>query len=139
MSPKYIEPTTTTGRVRIAMPLAGAVLLYLVLYFSIPRYMRTLPACDAILWLKAVAFAFVLVSTAICLALLRSIWRGLRAGQWPLPGSDVLFRTKVVTGWRLGLEAAGRASFVGIVVWMLTMTIPPTIQLLEKATNVCNA
>jgi hypothetical protein len=60
-------------------------------------------------------FAYAMVVTCVPTALL-AWWTGqtLRAGQSPTPGSRVMFRTRVRTGWFARLDALGFAALAAM-------------------------
>lgn len=95
---------TPTPRQRLAA--LAKYLLPLLAVFALSRAARLytdhvadLPFCEQLPWMRVV-IATCVAAVAGCSYLCgRSGFRILRSGQFPAPGSSVLFRTRVRTGW----------------------------------------
>jgi hypothetical protein len=134
----YVEPTRA-GRIRVATKIAVVVVLLLLAGFALPRYIGSLPTCDGVAWLRALFVAIPLLWAAVVCALFLQSWRALRAGRWPVAGADVLFRQRVVEGWRLWLFPVNAVASLIVFAWGATMVGPRLLQFLERAAQTCNA
>src|ERR1700737_1988746 len=116
MASEFIEPTAI-GRRRILVGLGVAGLSFAAIYFGLFAYVKFLPPCEGLNWSKAVLIGEAVFFCAVAAWLIRDIWRIIRPGQHPAPGANVLFRTRIVRGWRLALEIVSRAIVVGFLAW----------------------
>ena len=138
----HLEPTRI-GRLRIAKRVAGlfalAAVLYVSIYVFIPWHIRTLPPCEVLWWLRVEAAATAIFVVAIGVFLLAQTWRAMREGQWPLPGTEVFVRVKIIRGSRLWLLVGNAVAYWLIVAWAASMAAPVLLPYLIHSANACNA
>ena len=99
---EYLEPTARARRLIAARYLAF-VLLYVALRIGIPRFVHFVsskPLCDQIPWWRLWIGALAVLALAAAFRLVQSSIRAIAAGQNPLPGTPVFFRTAIRRGWR---------------------------------------
>jgi hypothetical protein len=108
-SGEFIEPTQQGRRallIRRGLQVAAAVVAFATAHLVF-RHMRTLPACESIPWLRGVLVVLVCLPLVVGVY---GVWLAramLRHGQWPLPGTQVLWRRAVERGRRVCWRAGG--------------------------------
>ena len=107
MADEYIYPSKHDRLVIVARVLAGFV-LYFVLRVSISRYVAhasAAPICEQLIYWRFFTAFFTLVFVALAIQLIRFAVLAKRHGQLPFPGTRVFFRTKIVRGPLVVVEA----------------------------------
>ena len=109
MSDRYLEPTRAS-RIKLAV----AVMAYIAVYVAMElwwtpfmSYVRALPLCEGLQWLRGLAIAFLLMFAAASFSAARAGILTLQAGQSPFPGAWIWSRTRVRTGVRAKLNGWG--------------------------------
>ena len=123
--PAYLEPTPS-GRRRLVLTRALVFVWFMSHLWWMPALVARMDSarpCASLATLQGL-FAYILVVPWIPVVLNASwSWQIFRAGQSPTPGSPVLFRTRIRTGWRARLDAlcfaalAAVFAVVAITVW----------------------
>jgi hypothetical protein len=97
----YISPTPRQRLLALAK-----CALPLLAFYALSRMARgytehvnSLPLCEQAPWVIATIVACATALAVFSLLCGRSALRILRSGQYPAPGTSVLFRTRVYTGW----------------------------------------
>jgi hypothetical protein len=129
---EYIEPTPS-ARTRILITLGVLVLVVAIGQFAIFPFVNSLPPCDSLVWNKRILVAEMVVFILFALWQRRSIWRVVRARQWPLPGADVYFRTRIYRGWRLAAVICGLAAWPILVIWLTIQFGPMLFRVLVES------
>ena len=121
----WIEPTRA-GRVRLVLERAAFFAWFMSHLWWVPAVVARVDSanpCASLATLQGM-FAYVLVASWVPVVLFAWwSWRTLRAGQSPTPGSRVMFRTRIRTGWRARLDSLGLAAvaamlaIVPVTVW----------------------
>lgn len=107
MTEEYIVPTVKQ-RLTILLRVLFALVLSLAIKISIPRFVSFVsekPLCEQQLWLQFWLAILFLIGLAIIYRYVRLGYLLLIHAQSPLPNSNVFFRTKIVRGWRVKLDA----------------------------------
>ena len=123
MGEPYIEPTRS-GRLKLALLAIGGVVALVAMNLWWHRFMdfvTSLPICDELPWLRAIAIAVALQFWSVGLLCVRAARLTLISGQSPFPGAWVWSRTRVRTGRRARsngymFAVIAAACFVGPVV-----------------------
>ena len=105
METKYIEPTFES-RVKIGLiACAGfaASVAMEIWWRPFTAYVRALPLCESLPWLRGMVVAFALFSLLVGGIAARACLLTLRSGQSPFPSAWVWSRTQVRTGWKAKL------------------------------------
>jgi len=107
MTDEYLTPTRMQ-RIKILIWGVIAILFSLIIKFSIPAYISFIsekPFCAQVLWWRwSLGVVFLIGITCVYYSA-RFGYLLLIHNQLPLPGSNVFFRTKIVRGWRVKVEA----------------------------------
>jgi len=97
----YLSPTPRQRLVALAK-----CTLPLLAVYALTRMARAytdhvdgLPVCEQVPWAIAVLLACAAALAVFAYVCGRGAFRVLRSGQYPAPGTSVLFRTRVYTGW----------------------------------------
>jgi hypothetical protein len=97
----YLSPTPRQRLVALAK-----CALPLLAVYALARMARAytdhvdgLPLCEQVPWVIATIVACATALAVFAFLCGRSALRILRSGQYPAPGTSVLFRTRVYTGW----------------------------------------
>ncbi len=110
--PAYLEPTRS-GRLRLVLARALVFAWFMSHLWWMPAVLARIDSanpCASLATLQGI-FAYVLVGPWVPVVLFALwSWQTLRAGQSPTPGSRVLFRTRIRTGWWARLDALGFAA-----------------------------
>lgn len=107
MTEEYIVPTVKQ-RLTILLRVLFALVLSLAIKISMPRFVSFVsekPLCEQQLWLQFWLAILFLIGLAIIYRYVRLGYLLLIHAQSPLPNSNVFFRTKIVRGWRVKLDA----------------------------------
>lgn len=97
----HITPTPRQRLIALAKALlpplgGGAIFLTAHLY---DRHAANLPFCEQLPWMWVVVAVATVVLATFAYLCGRGAVRIWRSGQYPAPGTSVLFRTRVHTGW----------------------------------------
>lgn len=124
-APAYLEPTRS-GRLRLVLTRALLFVWFMSHLWWVPAVVARIDfdnPCASLATLQGIlAYLLVVPWVPVVLLALWS-WQTFRAGQSPTPGSRVLFRTRIRTGWWARLDALGFAAFaamfavVAMIVW----------------------
>ncbi len=112
MAHEYIEPTRTS-RIKLGLLVVAGALASLAMelwWHPFMDYVRSLPLCEGLPWLRGILIAFCLGSWLLSLVLLRASVLTFRSGQTPFPSAWVWSRTRVRTGWFAQFSGAGFAA-----------------------------
>ncbi len=123
MAHEYIEPTLAS-RIKFGSLVLAGVLASLAMdqwWHPFMNYVRSLPLCDGLPWLRGILVTFLLAFWLLALLLARTSVLTFRSGQTPLPSAWVWSRTKVHTGRIARLTAAMYALLA------LTLTAAPVV------------
>lgn len=97
----YITPTPRERRLALGKallpPLAGAIIFLTARLYD--RHAADLPFHEQLPWMWVVVAMVTTMLATIAYLSGRSAFRIWRSGQHPAPGTPVLFRTRVHTGW----------------------------------------
>jgi hypothetical protein len=107
MAEEYIEPTR---RQRLKIVLRALLVLALFLLIKIYNhrlvsFISEKPLCEQQFWWQFYLAFLLFIGLAIIYRYVRLGYLLLIHDQNPLPGTDVFFRTKIVRGWRVKLDA----------------------------------
>jgi hypothetical protein len=122
---EYIEPTLGQRLLAIAEDLAFLPIMGVAAYGAhwliVPACAT--PLCDDLSWHVALFAGFGCAVSWFAFELLRTGWRSWRSGQFPPPGTRVIFRTGVLRGpwvrWNAGVSMALGAAAFAWVAWAL--------------------
>lgn len=101
MVERVITPTPGQRTIALLKALSPAAVV-VALHFGGRAYtsnVAPLPLCDQLTGMRLAVLFVALVLLGFMLALLRTGLRAWRSGQFPAPGTSVLFRTRVSVGW----------------------------------------
>ncbi len=107
MAVEYLVPTRKQ-RIRLLIRIILTIILALAIKLAIPYYVSFVSEkslCEQVLWLRYTLSILFLIGIAIIYRLVKSGYLLLINNQFPLQGTDVFFRTKIVRGWRVKIEA----------------------------------
>lgn len=107
MTEEYIVPTVKQ-RLTILLRVLFALVLSLAIKISIPRFVSFVsekPLCEQQVWWQFWLAILFLIGLAVIYRYVRLGYLLLIHAQSPLPNSNVFFRTKIVRGWRVKLDA----------------------------------
>ena len=101
MQPSYITPTPQQRCIailKVITPLAAVYALALAsrLYTN---HVAIMSACSQLPWIRAIVIFATFILVAAAYLSFRSGLRVWTSGQSPAPGTSVLFKTRVHTGW----------------------------------------
>lgn len=116
---QFVEPTPQGRRallLRRGLLVAALSALFVASYLLL-AYVKALPDCEWIPWVRGLLAVVVGLPLGMAVYAMRLATRMRRAGQWPLPGTPVLWRRPIERGRRLrwrarGLFAVGTANAV---------------------------
>ena len=101
MEDSYLIPSPKQRAVALLKLLAPGIVIYAL--YALSRFYSTnvavLPTCAQLPWIRVIATAGVVALFALAYWCYRNgigIWR---SGQHPTPGTSVLFKTRISTGW----------------------------------------
>lgn len=108
---KFIEPTLAS-RLKLTFCVVLGLFLWLAMelwWEPFMAYVKDLPLCESLPWLRGVTLGFVAIFWLAGLSAARASGLILTSGQSPFPNAWVWTRTPVRTGWRARLDgyAAG--------------------------------
>ena len=114
----------TIGRRKKARAVAllklGTPFLLLSFLFLAARFyaehVAPMHTCEQLKWMRLVALVGAVGLLSIAFAFVRSGLRIWRAGQFPAPGTSVLFTTQVSTGWWVRSQAVSRFIFAALAI-----------------------
>jgi|GEM_PF-1999808 hypothetical protein len=97
----YIIPTPRQRLIALGKallpPFGGATIFLTARLYD--RNAADLPLCKQLPWMWVVVVMATMVVASFAYLCGRSAFRIWRSGQYPAPGTSVLFRTRVHTGW----------------------------------------
>lgn len=97
----YITPTPRERRLALGKallpPLGGAAIFLTARLYD--RHAADLSLCEQLPWMWVVVVMATTMVASLAYLCGRSAFRIWRSGQYPAPGTSVLFRTRVHTGW----------------------------------------
>lgn len=125
MEPQFIEPTAAS---RFKLALCGGLGLGLSLamdhwWAPFMAFVRALPPCESLPWLRGVALTFVSLGLLAALSAARAAVLTIRSAQSPFPGAWVWSRTRIKHGWK------ARADGYLWMVIALAMAVGPAVGL----------
>jgi hypothetical protein len=107
MEPAFITPTLKQRGIallKVTIPLAAALSIAPASRFYSDQ-VECLSVCAQLPWLRGVVALGVVILTAASYFCCRGGLRIWRSGQFPAPGTAVLFKKRVYTGWWARLNA----------------------------------
>ena len=138
MRVEYLEPTPT-GRFRLLGYFALSVLVLALGQLALFPFIDTLPRCESLGWTKVVLLAEGVFCAAWGLWLIWSAWQTIHFRQYPHPGADVFFRTRVFRGWWLVADVLGRMTVLLLLCWLAIKFGPFILQVVRAASIRCAA
>jgi hypothetical protein len=113
--------TRVAALLKLGAPLAvvGGLILAARLYSA---HIAPLPACDQLPWIRLVAIGGAIALISLVVLFYRSGQRIWRSGQFPAPGTPVIFPVKISTRWWARANAAAlffvaALSAAGLALW----------------------
>ncbi|MFC5577016.1 hypothetical protein ACFPOA_03170 [Lysobacter niabensis] len=107
MEPAFITPTLKQRGIallKVAIPLTAFLLIAPASRFYSDQT-ACLSSCEQLPWVRSVVVFGVVVLTLLAYISCRGGIKIWRSGQFPAPGTAVLFRKPIQTGWRARLNA----------------------------------
>ena len=107
MEPVFVTPTLKQrgiAALKAAIPLAVALFI-VPLSRLYTDEVADLSVCEQLPWLRGVVASGVVVLTVLTYLCCRAGLKTWRSGQFPAPGTAVLFKRRVYTGWWARLNA----------------------------------
>jgi hypothetical protein len=106
MNERYVEPTTVSRlKLAIATLLAIAASIAMELWWSpLMAYIRALPLCDQLPWLRGISVGFACLFAIACFSTARAGILTLKANQSPFPGAWLWSRTRLKEGLRARID-----------------------------------
>jgi hypothetical protein len=135
---EYIEPTSA-GRLRLLAIFALWALVFAIGQFVPFPYVDSLPPCESIAWTKALLLSGSLLYAGVALWVIWPAWQTGHSRQYPHPGADVFFRSRVVRGWRVAAYVAARLTTFLLLGWLAIKLGPLVVQGISAASMRCAA
>lgn len=97
----YLTPTPRQRLIALAKCALPLLAVYVLSRMArgYTEHVNSLPICEQVPWIIATIVACAAALGVFAGLCGRSALRILRSGQYPAPGTSVLFRTRVYTGW----------------------------------------
>ncbi|QSX36109.1 hypothetical protein [Shewanella sedimentimangrovi] len=103
----YITPTYRQRFVALLQSLLPLGAAYVCIFAAglYRDWVAPLPISEQLPWIRLVLFTATVILAAFAYLCYRAGQRVWHSGQWPAPGTAVLFKTRVHTGWWAKLNA----------------------------------
>ena len=97
----YLTPTPRQRLIALAKCALPLLAVYALSRMArgYTEHVNSLPVCEQVPWIIVTIVACATALAVFAFLCGRSALRILRSGQYPAPGTSVLFRTRVYTGW----------------------------------------
>jgi len=136
MKVEYLEPTPT-GRARLLAYLVLSVLVLVIGQFVLFPFINSLVPCEGLGWTKVVLLGEGAFFAAWAFWLIWSAWKTIHFQQYPHPGADVYFRTRVFRGWWLVADVIGRMTVLILLGWLAVKVVPLVVHVVHAASIRC--
>ena len=138
MHAEYIEPTAA-ARARILAFLVLGALVIAVGQFVLFPYVYSLPLCESVGWSKALLSGGIVLCAGVAVWLIWPAWKTFHFRQYPYPGADVFFRTRVIRGWRVAAYIVVRLTTFFLLSWLAINIVPLVVHAIRAASTRCAA
>jgi hypothetical protein len=135
---EYIEPTPA-GRLRLLAIVAVCTLMIAVGQLLLVPYVDSLPLCESVGWKKAMLLSGTLLYAGVALWVIWPAWKTIQFQQYPHPGADVFFQSRIVRGWQVAAYVTARLTTFLLLVWLAIKIGPLVVQSISVASMRCAA
>ena len=138
MAIEYLEPTTS-ARIRRLAGLGLCALVLVIGEFIVFPYVRSMSPCDAHSWNKGILLGEAVFFVAVALWLVHRMWKTIRFRQFPPPGTDVFFRTRIYRGPWLAAVIGTQVAVLFALGWFAVELVPPMAKVVHSVSIHCAA